>query len=157
MRKHVRTFALTAALAMAAALGTAVPAEAASPLQLRRIQYDSPGTDTRSNTSLNKEYVTVKNISKSTVNLKNHVLHDRASSKGKKWTYAYTFGSISLKAGASVKVRTGKGRNTSATRYWQRGSYVWNNTGDTATLRNSRGTKLDSCTWKKKSPGYVNC
>jgi len=34
---------------------------------------------------------------------------------------------------------------------------VWNNTGDTATLRDASGHLLDQCTWKGKSQGYVFC
>jgi hypothetical protein len=56
-----------------------------------------------------------------------------------------------------VKIHTGKGTNTQTDRYWGKSWYVWNNTGDTATLRDNRGRLLDRCTFKGKSQGYVFC
>jgi hypothetical protein len=35
-----------------------------------------------------------------------------------------------------------------ASRYWGVSWYVWNNGGDSAYLRNSSGTSIDSCSWK---------
>lgn len=29
--------------------------------------------------------------------------------------------------------------------YWGSGNYIWNNTGDTATLRNASGKTVDTC------------
>ena len=56
-----------------------------------------------------------------------------------------------------MKIHTGKGANTQTDRYWGKSWYVWNNTGDTATLRDARGRLLDRCTYKGKSQGYVFC
>ena len=53
-------------------------------------------------------------------------------------------------------MHTGKGTNTSTHRYWQRGSYVWNNTGDEATLRNASRTTVDSCSWGSTGD-YTTC
>jgi len=58
-----------------------------------------------------------------------------------------------LKAAATVTVRTGKGTASSTTRYYNRTWYVWNNTGDTAYLRNSAGTLVHSCTWTTLGTG----
>jgi hypothetical protein len=33
--------------------------------------------------------------------------------------------------------------------------YVWNNTGDTATLKDSHGGTVDTCRYTGKSAGYV--
>jgi Lamin Tail Domain len=52
-----------------------------------------------------------------------------------------------LKAHASVKVHTGSGKDTSKNLYWGSTSYIWNNDGDTATLDNANGVKVDSCTY----------
>ncbi len=41
--------------------GQALPADAASPVLIGKTQYDSPGSDTRTQASLNAEYVTIKN------------------------------------------------------------------------------------------------
>ena len=49
------------------------------------------------------------------------------------------------------------GANTQTDRYWGKSWYVWNNTGDTATLRDTTGHLLDQCTYTGKSQGYVFC
>jgi hypothetical protein len=49
-----------------------------------------------------------------------------------------------------------KGTNTRSNLYWGRGWYVWNNTGDKAILRSSRGTLKDTCEWGD-GKGYKNC
>jgi hypothetical protein len=56
-----------------------------------------------------------------------------------------------------VKIHTGQGANSHADRYWAKSWYVWNNTGDTATLRDAGGHLLDQCTFKGTSRGYVFC
>lgn len=148
--------ALTAGTAVGAAavLGVTVsaPAQAASyPVQFRYFQYDSPGSDTRANSQINKEYFTLKNTSRAGVNLKGWKVRDNTG-------YTYTFtSSFTLKSGKSVRIHTGKGKNTSADRYWWRGWYVWNNTGDKATLRSSSGAWKDSCSWSKRGNGYKYC
>lgn len=57
----------------------------------------------------------------------------------------FTFPSFSLRAGSYVK--SGKGTNNSSSIYWQQSWYVWNNSGDSAYLRDSKCTLKDSCTW----------
>ncbi|MBO2451227.1 lamin tail domain-containing protein [Actinomadura barringtoniae] len=116
---------------------------AASSVQIYRVYFDSPGKDTRSNASLNGEWVQLINRSKKSVQLKGYRLRDKTG-------YTYVFGSFKLGGKKTVKVRTGKGRNTSANRYWGRGSYVWNNTGDTAYLKYANGKTADSCSWGSK-------
>ena len=56
------------------------------------------------------------------------------------------------KAKASVYVYTGKGSATSTKRYCNRTWYVWNNTGDSAYLRDSKGVLKDSWTFTDASP-----
>jgi hypothetical protein len=130
------------AAGVVAAAGMFMPgvAEAASSVQIYRVYFDSPGKDTRSNTSLNGEWVQLINRSKKSVQLKGYRLRDKTG-------YTYVFGSFKLGGKKSVKIHTGKGRNTSANRFWGRGSYVWNNTGDAAYLRYANGRLADSCSW----------
>jgi hypothetical protein len=64
---------------------------------------------------------------------------------------------VYLRPGATVKIHTGKGTNTAYHRYWGRGWYVWNNTGDKATLRNKAGTVKDTCAWTSRGSGYKYC
>lgn len=135
-----RRFAAVAACASAVALVPALPAEAASSIQIHRVYYDSPGKDTGTNTSLNAEWVQIKNKSKSTRSLTGWKLRDKAG-------HTYTFGSFKLGGGKTVTVHTGKGRNGTAHRYWGSRWYIWNNAGDTAYLRNSSGKTMDTCAW----------
>ncbi|HEY7273864.1 MAG TPA: lamin tail domain-containing protein [Actinoplanes sp.] len=135
-----------------ATLGVAGPAQAATPaVQITKVYYNSPGSDTGSNTSLNAEWVRLTNTRTYTINLKGWTLRDKAS-------HVYTFTSdYSLGAGKRVYIHTGKGTNGSPDyqhRYWARAWYVWNNTGDTAYVRNPSGTLIDSCSWGSGSYTY---
>jgi hypothetical protein len=115
------------------------------PVSFSRIYFDSPGSDTRSNTSLNAEWVRLTNNTDKAIPLKGWTLRDAAN-------HVYGFKAADrLGAAQSLILHTGKGtdgRPDSADRYWQSGNYVWNNTGDTATLRNSTGGMVDTCTFK---------
>lgn len=136
--RHISTFAV--AVSAAAVLLPALPAEAAPTVRIRQVYYNSPGTDTRSNASLNGEWIQIGNYGTAARSLRGWRIKDRTG-------YTYTFGTYTLGARKIVTVRTGRGTNTQNTRYWGRASYVWNNTGDAAYLRNSAGTLIDSCSW----------
>ncbi|MET9020944.1 lamin tail domain-containing protein [Actinopolymorpha sp. NPDC004070] len=103
-------------------------ADAATVIRFGKIQYDSPGSDNRSNKSLNAEYVVVRNIGTTSVNLRGWTVRDAQR-------HVYTFGSFTLK----------------------RGAYIWNNTGDTATLRSGSAATQDTCRWTKAGSGAINC
>jgi hypothetical protein len=135
-----RVAVIAGAFAAATALTPILHAQAASTVQIYRVYYNSPGTDNRSNASLNGEWVQIINRASSSRSLTGWKLRDRTG-------YTYTFGTFRLSARKTVYVHTGKGTNTATNRYWGRTSYVWNNTGDTAYLRNSSGTLIDSCSW----------
>jgi hypothetical protein len=142
-------FAVPAALTVAAGLlfVGAPSAQATGPVQFRRITYNAPGSDTTSN--LNGEWVAIKNTATTTKCLTGWTVRDAQS-------HVYKFGSFCLGAGKTVNLHTGRGTNTSANRYWGLGWHVWNNTGDTAYLRNAAGTSQDSCAWGN-GIGYVDC
>ena len=144
--------AALAALGCAAliAVGT-VPAEAAvSTIQFGRIQYNSPGTDRATNASVNGEYVVVKNLGRTARSLTGWTVRDAQN-------HVYKFGAFTLGAGKSVVLRTGKGTNTSTTRYWGSGYHVWNNSGDKAYLRTAAGANMDYCAWTSTGAGYKIC
>jgi hypothetical protein len=62
------------------------------------------------------------------------------------------FGSVTIAGkGGKVTLHTGRGENTKTSLYWGSGNYVWNNTGDTATLKTSAGKTHDTCTWRQKT------
>jgi len=137
----VRARVVTAILsALVPVLALATPAHAAPGVNIYRVYYDSPGSDTGSNTSLNAEYVTLKNYGTTTKTLTGWTIRDAAN-------HVYTFGSSTLAGGATVTVHTGSGTNTSSHRYWSSGAYIWNNTGDTAYLRRADGTTADECSF----------
>ncbi|MGR6916260.1 lamin tail domain-containing protein [[Actinomadura] parvosata] len=144
---------LTALLATAATLGTALPAQAAAPaLQIVKIYYDSPGADRRSNSSLNAEYITLLNTTGKAVALEGWSVRDKTG-------YTYEFGAdVLLAAKKRITLRTGQGSDGSSSVYWNRKQYVWNNDQDTAYVLNRGGKLVDSCSYKARSTSaYVNC
>ncbi|MFJ2177080.1 lamin tail domain-containing protein [Streptomyces sp. NPDC087851] len=123
---------------------------AAGSVHLYKIYYDSPGTDKRSNASLNAEYVQIRNTTSKAVSLKGWTLVDASN-------HRYVFGTYSLGKGKTVTVRTGKGKDTAANRYQNRAAYVWNNDKDTATLKKANGTKADTCSYNSTKVDYKMC
>jgi hypothetical protein len=122
-------------------------------VRFTRMQYDSAGADTGSNSSLNGEWFRLTNGGSKPVSLTGWTVRNASRT-----VYKF-FGSVSLKAGASIVVRTGKGTNTGTYRYWGRSGksgYVWDNTGDTASLRNPANSLIDSCKWTSGG-GAVTC
>ncbi|MER5731771.1 lamin tail domain-containing protein [Streptomyces sp. NPDC002138] len=113
-----------------------------STIMIGKVQYDSPGRDDRSNRSLNGEWVEVKNTGKKPVNLRGYTLTDRQGNR-------YHFRNLRLDGHASVKVHTGKGKDTAHDVYQDRTNYVWDHR-DAATLRNEHGRILDSQSWGRK-------
>ncbi|SDY18972.1 Lamin Tail Domain [Micromonospora pattaloongensis] len=147
---RLRLFVLVAAL-LGSVLAPATAAQAAAPaVQITKVYYNSPGSDNRSNSSLNAEYVTLKNTTRGTLNLYRWTLRDKSN-------HVYTFtGTFYLGAGKSVTIHTGRGSNSAAHRYWGSRAYIWNNTGDAAYVRNASGKTIDSCSWGSKG-SYTNC
>jgi Lamin Tail Domain len=142
------------AIAVGVSLTAAGPAEAATPaIQITKVYYNSPGTDTGSNTSLNAEWVRLTNTRTYTINLRSWTLRDKAG-------HVYTFTTnYYIGSGKRAYIHTGKGTNGSPDyqhRYWGRSWYVWNNNGDTAYVRNPSGTLIDSCSWGS-SGSYTYC
>lgn len=149
---RIRRTALPA-LAGAVALTGAVlstPAEAAGGVVIRHVWFDSPGSDTGSNASLNGEWVEIKNTSSASISLNGWILKDVANHK-------YTFANLRIGAGKTMKVHTGKGTNTGASKFQNRRAYVWNNTSDTATLTRANGAKVDTCKWTTSDPSDKWC
>jgi len=80
-----------------------------------------------------QEYVKIKNNGAKSVNLKGWKIKDEGAK------HTYTFSSYTLKSKASVTLRSGKGKNSGSTLYWNKYSFIWNNEGDTAHLYNAQG------------------
>src|SRR5438552_4258159 len=101
-----RRFA-TVAVLTAILVGTLAPAAGANAhhIQFARIQYDSPGSDTGTNASLNAEYFVVKNYGTTTRNINGYTVRDVAG-------HVYIFPSTNLNPGKGIRVHTGTGTNT---------------------------------------------
>jgi hypothetical protein len=136
------------------------PAYAAAPaVQITKIYYNSPGSpDNGQNSSLNGEYVQLKNMTRKAVSLKGWTMRD----KTRRSDHVYTFGAFTLKAGKTVTLRTGRGKNTTTVRYWGRSgggtfAYIWNQASDTGYLHNASGKLLDSCSYNSSRVEYKIC
>jgi hypothetical protein len=146
-----RRFSLPTCVALVAvtgALGVIAPLEAsaASPILLTSVQYDPPGTDTRTNAHLNLEYVTFRNTTTKPVSLGGWRIRDAQNH-----TFVFPASWI-LKPGATGVLRTGKGTRSGTTVYWNQGNYIWNNTGDSVRLQSPSDAVMDRCTYSN-SPG----
>lgn len=150
MTRRIVAAASAVAAALVASMALAAPADAAGGIRITGVYYDSPGKDTGSNTSLNAEWVRLKNTSGHSVTLTGWRLHDRGV------IHKYVFPSYRLAAGDTVRIHTGRGSNTKHNLYWGLRWYVWNNTGDKAYLNNSHATRIDTCSWGDGS-GYKSC
>lgn len=149
-----RWIAVATAGVAIAALGVGVSFAATSvpaAVHFVKIRYDSPGKDTGTNASLNGEYFQVANGTKATINLTGWTVRDKANH-----VYKLTG---TLAAGKFLVVHTGRGtakKPHSYDRYWGSKAYIWNNTGDTAILRDKAGKTMHSCKWTKLG-GAVTC
>ena len=138
-----------AALAAALALPGAPTEAAAASVAFSTVQYDSPGDDTGSNTSLNKEWIRVTNAGTTTQSLTGWTLSDPQA-------HIYVFPAFKLKPGKTVTVHTGPGTNSRTDLFWDAGGYVWNNSGDKALLKDSARKLVDTCRWGD-GPGSATC
>lgn len=91
------------------------------------VAYDPPGDE------LQGEYALLRNTGRLAVTMTGWTLRDEAGA-------TFTFPPFTLGAGAEVRVWVKTGVNSATDLYWGRGQPVWNNSGDTATLRDAGGT-----------------
>ncbi len=131
-----------------AALAAPTPQAARSPVVIHEIFYNSPGPDNGSNASLNAEWVQLHNRSGHRVTLTHWTVRDAAG-------HVYTFGKYVLKTHAFVRIHTGRGTNTTANRFWGSRAYIWNNDGDTATLKNAQGVRKSRCSYSDPSESHA--
>jgi len=142
-----KTRAAILGVAMAGALAAASPTSAA--IRISYIYYNPPGKDTLTNT--HKEYIRIHNSGTHSKAIGGWTIRDTSH-------HVYKFASsYRLCAKCTVTVHTGRGTDTRAKKYWGYRNYVWNNTGDTATLKNASGTVRDRCHYRGTSTGHVRC
>lgn len=153
MRFHNRILATLSAVVLATGVVLAVSAAPASAheggIHIGLVQYDSPGKDTGSNTSLNNEWINIHNSRSTPYQIKGWYLKDNAG-------YKFVFPTYTIGAGKNVKVHTGKGTKGGGHVYWGRSWYVWNNTGDKARLYTPSGKYNESCSWGN-GDGDISC
>jgi hypothetical protein len=137
-------------MATAGLLAIQPSASAAPCVRINRIWYDSPGKDTGSNSSLNAEWIRLRNYCGTARSLTNWTIRDVAR-------HVYRFGTFRLGAGKYLKLHTGRGTNSATDRYWGRSWYVWNNDLDTAYLKNRFGSLMDRCAYSNRYADYANC
>jgi hypothetical protein len=131
-------------------LGRSAQASALPPVRLSKIQFDPPGEDDGTTTSLNKEWVQVHNYGAKAWTLTGWSVRDVTG-------YKFTFPSgFTLQPGDTVTLHTGPGKNRPLHLYWGQGSYIWNNTGDKATLKNSSRNVVDTCSYNGDG-SWVTC
>ena len=146
---------LIACLVAAASILIATPAQAApATVYIYKVYFDSPGSDRGSNSSLNAEYVVIRNGDNVSHSVSGWTVRDAAG-------HVYKFGSLRLGAGKQAIIHTGKGSSytTSASThlYWGRGWYVWNNTGDKVILRRADGSLKDTCSYPGEGASKYYC
>lgn len=130
-------FGLAAAIVVALTLAPA----SFGAIRITKIYFDSPGADTGSNSSLNAEWIAIRNTGTTGRQLLGWRIRDAAG-------HVYHFGSFKLPAKTTVKLHTGSGFDSFPNHvYWEQGNYVWNNDGDTAKLKNKAGTVVDKCSY----------
>ncbi|WP_435320807.1 DUF4350 domain-containing protein [Haloarchaeobius sp. TZWSO28] len=106
-------------------------------LELVKVHADAAGTESE---NLNDEYIVFENTGSGSMELTNYVVEDAA---GK----SYTVPEFSLDAGARVTLHTGSGTDSATDLYWNRGSSVWNNSGDTVIVTDDSGAEIINRTY----------
>ncbi len=106
----------------------------AGDIDIETIHADASGND---NDNLNDEYVVLGNTGSDTVSLSGWTVSDAAGA-------TYSFSSLSLAPGETVTLHTGSGSDSSSDVYWNRGSAVWNNGGDTVFVETDSSSRATS-------------
>lgn len=109
-------------------------------VEISAVQADSPRRETRSNRSLNAEWVEITNTSRRSVDLDGWTLRDLDGNR-------YCFDDYILAGRSTVRVHTGMGRDTRTDLYQDRRSSVWDSRYDKAILRDHRGNTVDIESW----------
>jgi micrococcal nuclease len=100
------------------------------------IHADADGND---HENLNDEYIIFENTGEDAINLGRWTVADAVGA-----TYQVPTG-FTLKSGDTVTLYTGSGNNSDTELYWGAERAVWNNGGDTITLKDGSGTVVLQC------------
>jgi hypothetical protein len=103
-------------------------------LRIEAIDYDPAGAD------LANEGVLITNDASTSIDMGGWTLRDAAN-------HVFHFPAFALESGFGVRVWTRVGANDAQNLFWGHGMPIWNNTGDTAILRDGAGTEIDRKTY----------
>lgn len=109
-------------------------------INIDEISYDPPGVDHSSRRKLNKEFVSVENSGTRTVDMTGWTLRDSDR-------HVFVFPSFRLEPGKTVRVHTGRGEALATDLFWGSKRFIWNNSGDSASLENGSGTLASRCSF----------
>ncbi|MFY1675631.1 MULTISPECIES: lamin tail domain-containing protein [unclassified Streptomyces] len=159
-RTHrVASLMTTALLTGAMVSAAAVPASAGeyrgrrdrhSAVAISEIQYNAPGRDRWNNRSVNREYFTVKNTSRRSVQMRNYTVTDRRG-------HTYRFRGLRLRGGQEVVVHSGFGRDNRRHVYQDSRRHLYDNRRGALVLRDKRGHRVDRCSWNRWDRGHTYC
>jgi hypothetical protein len=124
---------------------------ASAKVKIFQIEYNPAGRDTGRNAHLNQEFVYLWNTAGSrAVQLRGWTLRDADG-------HLFRFPAYRLEGGEYLAVLTGRGRNRRGVLHWRRSSYVWDNRGDTATIKRRNGTTASRCSYRASPTGRKKC
>ena len=106
------------------------PTPALPVVEIVHVEYDPEGSDVEG------EYVLLRNTTAITQDLTAWTIEDEDD-------HIYRLPSFFLGSALSVKVWTGTGQDTETDLYWGSGRGLWDNDGDTATLKDYQGQVVD--------------
>lgn len=118
-------------------------------IEIYTVTYNAPGND---NDNPNGEWVEIRNSGNQDIDMSGWRLYDDAYKQGRARDHVFIFPSgFILRAGQSVRIHTGQGKNTTTQLYFGRapGEYaaIWNNDGDCAYLVDNKGNLVDEYCW----------
>lgn len=109
-------------------------------VEITKIQADAPGDDRRKE-NWNGEWVEISNPGSAPANLTGWALSDASE-------HIFVFPKFILGEGTSVKVHSGDGEANQTDLFWNSGRRpIWNNKGDTATLKNEHSETISEYTY----------
>jgi hypothetical protein len=115
---------------------------------IEHINHNRHGKDTPD--KLNEEFVVLENEATEKISLADWTLTDETATGARRHVYKFPQ-VVSLSSREKAYIHTGpgsdsfeKGTPSKWTLHWGRHAFVWNNEGDTATLFDAEGNKVDS-------------
>ncbi|MEI7773073.1 MAG: lamin tail domain-containing protein, partial [Chloroflexales bacterium] len=110
----------------------------ATGVDIAHIEHNPPGRD------IDGEYVLIWNTNDAPMDLTGWTLSDVSAN------HTFTFPAFTLGPGAEVKLWTKRGNNDEANLHWNSRKAIWNNNGDTGTLKNTDGAVVSVYTYTGK-------